>query len=143
MKPTRCEPKYITVIQQVDFKAIWKTTVLVSTQMTGLIKVAPHERVAKTYACMTAREIMDAYSARRFYNIIARFGTADVNQPTHQILGEAMSAQQKYSTLETSVSRTSLAVMRLKWQPRECCTLQAHSRPREMHDRIKGHQGKR
>lgn len=77
--PTTCDRKYITVTRQVALKEIHETLVLVSTQAAGLIEIIPHENVAKTHACVTAKGIVDVYPGRPFYITIANFGNADVH----------------------------------------------------------------
>lgn len=44
-------------------KAMEETSALVSTQVEGLVKVAPHENVAKIHACMKTKAGVDAYPA--------------------------------------------------------------------------------
>lgn len=50
--PMKRKPIPLDFARQVVMKVMCKTLVLVSTQMAGLIDIAPHNNVAKTHACM-------------------------------------------------------------------------------------------
>lgn len=84
MTPNRDEPIYITAAIQVVMKAIRETSVLVSTQAVGLIKRAPHEKVVKIYACMTATRIVGVYPGPPTYVKFSNVHKVDVHLPKHQ-----------------------------------------------------------
>lgn len=65
--PISSEPKYTTVGRQVVCKAMCETPSLASTKATGLSDVATWPKITTSYACMTAKSIMDVYRLRPRY----------------------------------------------------------------------------
>lgn len=80
---------------QVVLKAMCATSVLVSTQRTGLIEVFSHENVANNHVCMTAEVIMDLYAGCTFYLTIESFDKVDVNWRKREELGEVADEPQE------------------------------------------------
>lgn len=86
---------------------------LASTQAAGVIQVLPHANLAKRNACMTAKSIMDVELGPLFHIIIVDFGWPDLSLPKDQKDSVAPIAPQKLVHLDTSDSRTTLALKRL------------------------------
>lgn len=75
------ERKNTTGAEHVVLKKTHETSILVSTQAAGLIKVICNENVAKHFACVMDKEITDDYPVYPFYITIASFGNMDVHFP--------------------------------------------------------------
>lgn len=83
VKQIESEPKNITVVRQVELKAICETLVLVCTQATSLIDVTINENVAKTHSGMTPEKILYVYRRCSFHINISNFGKVDVSVPSY------------------------------------------------------------
>lgn len=90
-----------------------ETSVFVFTQAAGIVKVVLHEKVAKTYACITAKKIMDVYQSRPFYITIANFGKIDVHLAKHEKFRRLKDAPDEVVHIKDECFSTPLLHMRI------------------------------
>lgn len=82
--PIRRESVYTTVAQELIFKAMCETPVSISKQAAGITAVVLYENVGKSHTGMTARGVIDVYTAQPFYISLTNFGKFDVKLREHQ-----------------------------------------------------------
>lgn len=103
----------ITVACEVILKAVWETSVLVSTWAAVLVEVIHHDNTASNYACMTEKKNMNVYPGQLFNKNIANFGKVDVHLPKHQKFGEVGKVPVKIFHVKAELTRSSLAHVRI------------------------------
>lgn len=88
VRPTRCDPKYITVARQVVHKVVRETPVWIFRKAVGLMQVNPCKNVAKNHACKTVKGMIDVCLGCPSQISIANLGENDVNLHEHQEVGK-------------------------------------------------------
>lgn len=90
--PISGKPKCITNARQVVLNVMCKTSVLVCTQLLGLVEVVSHENIAKMEAWMTAEGMMVVYRVRFFHITKTNLSKVNVHLRKHRKAGEVADA---------------------------------------------------
>lgn len=110
--PIESKTKYITVARQVLLKSMRESSVIVFTQVTGLVAIVPSKTVTKFHACLTAKGVIDAYQERSIFITIANFGKVAVSMRMHLEVGKVASVPRKIvSNKDNRFWYTSDAIM--------------------------------
>lgn len=91
LTPVRGDRKNTTVALELGLTTMCGTSLLVSKRVVGLSELAPHEKVVRVHACVTAESNKDVYPGPLFHITIVIFGKSDVHLSKHEKIGKVAS----------------------------------------------------